>query len=279
MKQLCKILRDLSQETWQRIQFARSRKGLKIYETTITQNLLFELHRQGSNNLISIFEAIDEKTNGNDIELYIPYKTGFIFLPTQSKIIYKGGNYPRMEHGDQIKDLIQYANQMKGIPLYLLYNFIPNVSLNNVICGITCTNEDYGCSVIGAKFLLNTFAYKRKDKNGNQKWNIPDFNDLHPYPAFPWFLPFCCDLSTDEKQKKVRGKFFSNFFGSDFDEVKIYSKGELEENKDWSPINFDKEAIGSELKVNKSNDSDLKIEELNNKTFSPKFRVIFQSND
>ena len=38
----CNWFQFFAQETWDRIGFARTRKGLKIFETTITQNLIFE---------------------------------------------------------------------------------------------------------------------------------------------------------------------------------------------------------------------------------------------
>ena len=110
---LCDEMKNLSIETWERIGFARSRPGLKIYETTITQNLLFELKKFSERHKITqidMFEATNEKTNGNDLEIFLRVGSKYLCLPTQAKIIYGNGKYPRMEHGNQINDLMSYSS-------------------------------------------------------------------------------------------------------------------------------------------------------------------------
>lgn len=171
---LCDEMRRLSIETWERIGFARNRFGLKIYETTITQNLLFQLQKFselcGSGN-VKMYESTNEKTNGNDIEIFLQVGKSYICLPTQAKIIYANEKYPKMEHGDQIKDLIKYAKTIDGYPLYLLYNYAKSVP---------SSYKSYGCTLVSAHYLYKTYAYKKKTK-----WIIPSFLDLHPKIAEP----------------------------------------------------------------------------------------------
>lgn len=62
-----------SRSIWNRIRFAWERPSMKIYETTITQNLIFDLVLQDElgHFPVKIFESLDEKTNGNDLELFV----------------------------------------------------------------------------------------------------------------------------------------------------------------------------------------------------------------
>lgn len=67
---LCNLLQYLALSVWERIKFTHTHKNLKIYETTITQNLLFDINFVKSLYTrlpISIYEARNENTNGNDI--------------------------------------------------------------------------------------------------------------------------------------------------------------------------------------------------------------------
>ena len=72
---LCDLFKLLAIETWKRIEYAYIKERIKVYETTLTQNLIFSINaysdQYGLN--IDIFEATDEKTNGNDLELIIKY--------------------------------------------------------------------------------------------------------------------------------------------------------------------------------------------------------------
>ncbi|WP_303316592.1 hypothetical protein Q4Q34_07235 [Flavivirga abyssicola] len=93
-KDISKILSMISINVWNRIAFARSRKGFKIYETTITQDILHHLALASdiSNHGMKLFEAKSEKANGNDIECYIKVNGGFLFFPIQAKLMYSGSS-------------------------------------------------------------------------------------------------------------------------------------------------------------------------------------------
>src|SRR5688572_6394868 len=86
---LCNFLQLVAYDTWKRIEFTRTRNGLKIFETTITQNILYEFRIYTDlfpTIPIRMFEAINEPMNGNDIELIIQTRHGFIIAPIQAKI-------------------------------------------------------------------------------------------------------------------------------------------------------------------------------------------------
>lgn len=86
---LCDLFKLLSIETRKRIEYAYLKPGIKVFETTITQNLIFSINayndQYGLN--IEIFEARDEATNGNDLELVIRYPSYGVefYAPIQAK--------------------------------------------------------------------------------------------------------------------------------------------------------------------------------------------------
>jgi|GEM_PF-3072854 len=197
---LCNLFKFLSIETWKRIEFTYIKPRIKVYETTLTQNIAFATNAYVDfypmlN--IRVFEAENEKANGNDIELIIRFKNFDydFYAAIQAKKIYRNNGYNAMDHGDQIVNLINYASDAtrNAWPLYLLYNYIDPIptSINN-------DNELYGCSIVDAQYLRDNYYNKRivnkRDGTSELKWLIPFFNDLHPTHAFPWHQ-LVCDLS------------------------------------------------------------------------------------
>ena len=264
MSKLCKKMIDISKETWERIEFARNRQGLKIYETTITQNILFDLNKSFTSAEIKIFEAIDERTNGNDIELFIKTNVGYLFFPIQAKIIYANSKYEALEHGNKINDLIGYATKKNGYPLYLLYNYDRTFTYNKIICGQTANNKVFGCSIISADYLLNNYAFNRIDRNGNSKWTIPSFFDLHPVNANPLFVLSCCSSDNDNYISFLT-KIIPNFSEEELNSLKVYSEEEVLKDKSWATLSMDKMLPEEKQKENQ----DVKV-------FAPKFRIVFE---
>ena len=117
-------------DIWKRIDFTWRTKGLKLYETTITQNLLYSIFQLAKGRMIPVklLEAKNESINGNDIELAIETNRGFILFPCQAKLIKENGKYRSLSHkvGSryQIDLLLRYAQKVQGVPLYLFYNCI-----------------------------------------------------------------------------------------------------------------------------------------------------------
>lgn len=239
---LCNFLQLLSCDTWNRIEFVRTRMGLKVFETTLTQNILytFRLYAEAFPTLaIKIFEATDEKTNGNDIELIIQTNQGYVPVPLQAKILYRSNHYNSMEHGNQINNLISYASSLGGIPLYLLYNYYPNVSFhyNGNICGIQHAKEQLGCSLVSAQYLLDNFAGKKRRRNGSFKWKIPGFIDLHPTIALPWFVLGCCRTLKTDKNKLTELLYNTSKTGiTSISPISTYNLEELVGGDSWQPI-------------------------------------------
>lgn len=210
---LCDLFKLLSIETWKRIEYACLKSGVKVFETTITQNIIFSINayndQYGLN--IEILEALDEKTNGNDFELIIRYPQDGLeyYAPIQAKKVYRNGKYNSMEHGVQIQSLMDYANANDATPFYLLYNFTPSP----IISGITLTApmETTGCTLISAEHLYNNHYNRRINRNGVPSWIIPNFYDLNPTHAFPWHELVCPASATDFYQiLKKKGVIDSN---------------------------------------------------------------------
>ncbi|MCB4762703.1 MAG: hypothetical protein LGB78_02140 [Sulfurovum sp.] len=253
MCNICKELERLSFDTWDRIGFARSRAGFRIFETTITQNILFELKKfseSSGNNSIELFEARDEKRNGNDIDLFVQYGDGdrYIFFPLQAKILYSNTKYSKMEHGNQILDLIDYATKADGIPMYLLYNHTSDISL-----------KKYGCSVVSAIHLRDHYADKRTYK-GTKKWKIPTFDDLHPSYAEPWQEFFCIFLNiVSSKSIPPDNGLFSRLEA--IETIQTYQKDTLLDDTEWMT-----------MKGNSKNSQTIKDEHIQG--FAPAYRII-----
>jgi len=208
-------------DTWYRIQFSRTRPRLKIHETTITQNLVYELtilKASYSGLKFRLFESVEEKTQGDDLELKIRMSQGqYITFAIQPKILYhaslpngrnnlKKGNYPKLNHTvedrsaglihNQVDLLLAYAKSKGYIPLYLLYNYIESGPSIPHFCGIPFNSMQFGCSVVAAEYLKSNF---RNPSTGNLKSNVK-FSDLHPSVALPWSIIPCCFANYSDSQ-------------------------------------------------------------------------------
>ncbi|MFT4803699.1 MAG: hypothetical protein ACI9YE_000894 [Psychroserpens sp.] len=275
LQTVCNWFQWCALDTWERIGFARTRKGLKIWETTLTQNLLINFHRskqlfgyQDADWLnIEVYEAVDEKTNGNDIELFVQTKDGPMFFAVQAKVIYHNtsthgnGYYKQMKHlntkGEQIDLLCDYAKKKKGIPLYLLYNWVNKVFDKKEKCKVHYDISQYGCSIVDALHIRSKYF-------NAGKWTIPTFLDLHPKPALPWFVIACCFTEMTKKEiKEMLG-----VAGLDY-ELRDYSIQDIKNDKDWKTFEpfeylFDKVPKPKELKPKMK--------------FNPKFRIFISTN-
>jgi hypothetical protein len=200
---LCDLFKLLSIETWKRIEYAYLKRHVKVFETTVTQNLIFSInaYRDQYNLNIDVFEARSEKTNGNDFELIIRFPADGIeyYAPIQAKKVYRDGRYLSMDHGVQIESLINYANANKAKPLYLLYNFAASPFRTGVT--LSTPPELLGCTLISAEYLFNNHYNKKAKRDGTYTWRIPHFYDLNPANTFPWHELVCPNNVTDFYQK------------------------------------------------------------------------------
>ena len=213
---VCDLFKSGARDTWARIFFSRKTPRLKIHETSVSQNLVYEM------NLIKfkfplldfeIFESTNEKANGDDLEITVRHANGTYYTyAIQSKIIYhrrsKGvanlreGHYQKLKHWvgkgagkkKQVDLLIDYAGKHGFIPIYLLYNYVQK----SFDPGIE--PDLFGCTVIGAKYL--------KANHTSPDGNLDDkvkFSDLHTANAFPWHELVCVlpYLSEAEWKKRI----------------------------------------------------------------------------
>lgn len=204
---LCDLFKLLSIETWKRIEYAYLKPGIKVFETTITQNLIFSINAYNDQYdlNIDIFEALDEKTNGNDFELIIRFPNDGLeyYAPIQAKKVYRNGKYTSMDHGVQIQSLIDYANANDAKPFYLLYNFTTTPLSNGIT--LTTPTELTGCTLVPAEHLFRHHYNQRINRNGEVAWIIPDFYDLNPDYAFPWH-EIVCPTTVNDFYNKLKAK-------------------------------------------------------------------------
>lgn len=200
----CDLFRQLAIETWQRIGLVRRHKGLKIFETTITQNILFQILKTHltipSGRVVLAFEARNEAVHGNDIELFIEVSSGvFRFFPAQAKIVYGNGKYGGFKGLVQCASLINYAQQTGGTPIHLFYNYGPGLNVNQTALakiGKKVSASDllyYGCSFAHSFNVFGSLLSTRSPRMDFINYNF----------ALPWHLLVCGGVNfTDTFQKK-----------------------------------------------------------------------------
>lgn len=276
MNEITKLHQQISIDTWNRIKFA-SEVNLKISETTLTENLLYLINQHNinsKNNQISIYESTNEKTNGNDLEIYLEIsKNKYIFLAIQAKKLYtKKYKYESISHKVnniyQINFLLNYAKNQNGLALYLFYNYFPNYNHNN--------KEYFGCTLFEASAIKKTYYPLSKTQ-----WTIPSFESLHTYnklnsyctksklSAVPWhFLT----------NKKYIKKYVDLYNKLNTQSLKEYLYDEIDEDE-W--IQIDEDTTSSKAKSLHTIgmvESPSCVKTIN-QFFKPKFRIIINQDN
>ncbi len=222
---VCDLFHAAAVDTWERIKFSRTTPRLRIHETTITQNLVYEMRLLKSRYPhwgFTLYESINEKTNGDDLELCVLHRNGQVYTyAMQAKILYhqirrwgfEDGNYPRMNHEvggtPQVDLLLAYSRDNGCIPLYLLYNFITfnQETPRDFQHPIPFDYRALGCTVISAYLLKHRFAMASGQLKGNIRFSELHhfhFFPWHSHPATPWERLVCFDSSLDEERLKDR---------------------------------------------------------------------------
>lgn len=176
--------------TWRRIAFVWENNRGKVFETTLTQDLVFSIFEfaRKTDLPFELWESHDETANGNDLEIAVETSKGYVLFPCQAKVISKSNKYPKLKYSvrrvPQIDLLLKYASDNHGMGVYLFYNFCKDnkyvkekLSYNYEIADV------YGCSIVPAEFLNECF----RTRIG---WEIPRFQDLHPEKGIPLHLFF-----------------------------------------------------------------------------------------
>lgn len=205
---VCDVFKAAAQDTWARVGFSRSTKGMKCHETALTQNLVYEmrlLKDKHSHLEYDLFESTNEKANGNDLLFRILHDNGMVYTyAMQAKIIYhtittkkklklNDGWYIQLKHTvskgkphaePQVDKLLRFSADKGFIPMYLLYNYVDKDYSGTI-------NPSQGCTVVSAKFIKDKYT----DPIDGDLRNDVKFTDLHTAFAFPWedlvcILPF-----------------------------------------------------------------------------------------
>ncbi len=281
---ICDLFKAGADDTWNRIAFSRTTPRLKIHETTITQNLVYEMNLlQTKYPLLgfTLYESRLEKTNGDDLELCVLHDDGNTYTyAIQAKIIYhpsqkkppflQKGHYPQMKHyvgkkrKNQVELLINYAKRPTHgyVPLYLLYNCIYKYFRQ-----MGYRKSAYGCTVVSAYYL------KRKHglADGNLSHKVT-FANLHPGAATPWESLICDLISTDTAGLATRFELPPDHPLSKRPVTEILS------DPDWLLFTTDQETgktnVPSPAYREEQIDKVMSKEKLNTQGFRPKFRIV-----
>lgn len=264
---ISKWARDSAIMTWDRISNSRTNNSLKLYETTITQNLTHELYELKLDN-VRIEEAEDEAANGNDLELYIQnsYTKEFKHFAVQAKIskneIYQTINHHK-NNSFQISDLISYSKKIRAIPLYFLYSHT-NKYNGEELHRKGFTYNEYGITVTGASRIFWDFF----DWNPNV-WKfkkIPTVCEIIEDNNSFTFREFLCNQHSQEQIENSHFEPTAFVGASDKILYKNYNFGrnEIPQDNKWKII----QKQINEIEI--SNDS-------NSFSFNPKYRIIIEN--
>jgi hypothetical protein len=263
-KSICEWAKSYSRMVWHRIHYLRTIPRLKIFETTITQNLIFDLCAKKFGN-ISIFESIDENANGDDIEIVRKIDGKYYTYCIQSKIAYKNESYSAIDHSVedslarekvlQIDLLLNYASINDYIPLYFLYSFKRDGNRSN---------EDYGIAVTSAEYVKTNWirngCFIRK----------PAVDDIVPNGSIS-FSQFLCNrsiLSFIEDNGEIDIELFRKRifpYIEQIDKFRTFQREEVFNNEKWITIPK-KMMTDIALRQNKK--------EIN--SFAPKYRFVIE---
>jgi hypothetical protein len=275
---LCNWAKVYSCLTWQKLKFARLVKA-RLTETTITQDLAFEFSLMAlSRELpVKLYEARDEKANGNDFELFIETEKGYVLFPVQAKLLYKSNKYEKIPHSSsgksQIDSLLNYSKKRGGIGLYLFYNYHPHFALyedDNLLGDHQM--ELYGLSFCLALHVKNKFYRKSLATPYQWKWRVPSFYDIHPAYGFPFHVLFSSLIDGDSEE-------WTKFFEATptiMDNVIYYDKKQIKDDINWKDIAPLPSISGIPIPVNpkiRERDDQFFLQE--NFMFNPKFRIVF----
>ena len=260
-----KWAKEFAKDTWNRIKFSRSCESFKIYETTITQNMIYSL-------LISeivgikIYESKDEKTNGNDLEFYIEKKDNkFSRYAVQSKIAYKSGRYEAIKHYNrhtesyQIENLLGYARQVVAIPLYFFYSYSSDLK-GDEINRYNILNYEFGVAVASAhRIFLDNYNYF------NKKWKqIPNVEEILINKNVLSFPEFVCNPNCISHFQRL--VFEPVMLSGDINKYLKYTcdRKQIINDSNWEKL----------VEIPHKKETTIKKKSDNDNDFNPKFRIL-----
>lgn len=126
---LCKTFKDLSQDTWKKIEQSKS-VSFQLKEETITDQNLLHLKIKNPNEIhIHIFNKIAKGTNGADWEWWLNDGTDWLGFRVQAKIInnisdrFEHLHYQKKSSAPQSEILVTQASpkgEVPQVPIYCL---------------------------------------------------------------------------------------------------------------------------------------------------------------
>lgn len=260
---------------WDRIKFCRNQTWNRVFETTLTQNLVFNFYQleKYENFPVTIYESTNEKRNGNDLEFIFQVERQWLHVPCQCKILNKQFNYPGIVHKVkeqfQIDLLLNYARINDGIPIYLFYNYYPDPAFNQTLSDSWRADiKNFGCSYMSAWNLKQRFF-----NSGGVR--IPGFRDLHSIdPRFDQSaLPFYA-LGGFLSRQGVTA--FKKRYRTTLDFISNPPHYHLRDDLDldgWDPL-IPPAAIGRIPKQRWPEDFDFSVAESD--SFAPAYRLVFE---
>jgi hypothetical protein len=270
------FLRTYAHQIWERIHFSWCRNQ-RISETTITENMIFDFwHKVKENKLpIKIYEAKEEYRNGNDLEVFVETKRGFLLLVCQAKIISKKGNYlkitHKINHHYQIDSLIDYAKQRGGESFYIFYNYVSDFMLKRKLKESKLFEaEDYGLTYCSANYIKKNYFNLIPGRLGKTNNRIPRFEQLHPEYALPLFSlismlreDFVSDLLYEAFQQKATP-------------FKLYTLREILDDHSFENIIPLMKVSGvSNLSEEELFEPEIKQKPKEARGYNPKYRIVF----
>jgi hypothetical protein len=262
-RSLCDWSRFFSAAIWEKIEFCRSTAKFNIYETTITQDLIYQFWQLAQRKSVPIYlyQSRDEKANGNDIEIYRQTSKGYMLFACQAKIVNKNGRYPAIRHQVngtyQIDLLLKYAQRMAGIPLYLLYNHhLDPIENSKLESRHKVPIHELGCSLFPAETLKSKYWNASK-----KRLSTPKFIDLHQNEAVPLSTLFC---------PLVNNSLFESLQVQP-SKLRLYEESELFDQRNWE----DMLPLGKIGRISSSEERFTQgIKQIPIPSFNPRFRIL-----
>lgn len=280
-------LNYLSIKTWYDLEKGRVIGGVR--EETLTENILLETcdAMNKAKMPVRLFRALDEKTNGGDLEIFVQHKNKYVRLALQAKKVFvdKKYIYDSADHiikgsGQlQINLLLDYASKMKAVPLFLFYNYCDNETINERILyqeKIKPPITHFGCSFTDAHWVKQQFV-----SGSPEKWSKkPGIIDVHP-PSRPFseLDLFRTGYSWGELMKKLN-------ISTAADDIDLIDPAALDITSDWreyrpNPVFKKNDETINEFAVNPTGASDFitkgqQKESTEIKGFFPKFRMVLE---
>jgi hypothetical protein len=260
---LCNWSKLFCASMWERIGFCRLVANMNVYETSITQELLYQFWQLARNTKlpIELYQSKDEKANGNDLEIGIETKYGFFLVPCQAKIVSKKSKYAAFPHEVnsvyQLDILLTYGKKVRGLPLYLMYNFHNIAYQNEKIESLHSLNiQELGCSLYPAALLKADYL-----NSLTGKLSIPNFYDLHRKTAIPFSRLFCT-VGTTQILEETK---------TSLSEINFYPKRDMINSNYWQDL-APPAAIGRIPPLQEPRFSQSPPDTTT--TFNPRFRVL-----